>query len=219
MSICLAIDTTARRGSLAIADGDRILASRVLEPSDGFAAVVYSEAASLLETAGCGLAAVDVFAAASGPGSFTGVRVGLTAVKALAEGGGKAVVPVSNLRALASMAVAERTAAVLDARRGEIYAAVFGDKGDELIPESAFEWDAFRQQAGAALFVATSESVFGPEGTAPLPASSRRLIVENLAEPIARLANRSTQALPPELVEPNYIRRPDAERNWKSPLA
>ncbi len=72
---------------------------------------------------------VDCFAAASGPGSFTGVRVGLACVKGLAEALGKPAVAVSNLRAIASFGTAPWRAVVLDARRGEIYGAVYDAAG------------------------------------------------------------------------------------------
>ncbi len=218
MSVCLAIDTTSPRGSLALADGGGILGSRLVEASDGFAGILFGEIESLLGEAGVSLSDIDLYAAASGPGSFTGVRIGLTAVKSLAEAHGKQVAPVSNLLALAFGAPADRVAAVLDARRGEVYAAVFDVNCDPLIPESAFAWEEFRALAADALFVSTGAEVFGPASAAPLDESDRRLVVENLAEPIAALANRSPDAVVPEQVEPNYIRRPDAERNWKSPL-
>ena len=71
---------------------------------------------------------VDCFAAACGPGSFTGVRVGLAAVKGLAEATGKPVAGVSNLQALAWFGTAPLRACVLDARRGEIYGALYNSK-------------------------------------------------------------------------------------------
>ena len=73
---------------------------------------------------------MDCFAAASGPGSFTGVRVGLAAVKGLAEAAGKRVVAVSNLRALAFFGSAPLRATVIDARRGEVYAALYNSRLD-----------------------------------------------------------------------------------------
>lgn len=194
------------------------MASRLLETSDGFAGIVFGEIQALLSEAGVALADVDLYAAASGPGSFTGVRIGLTAVKSLAEVHGKGVVPVSNLRALSFRAPASRIAAVLDARRGEVYGAVFDVSGESLVSESAFAWEEFRAIAGDALFVSIGAEVFEPDGAAPLDASDKRLVVERLAEPIAAFASLSAEPVSPERVEPNYIRRPDAERNWKSPL-
>ena len=69
------------------------------------------------------------------PGSFTGVRIGLTAVKGLAEALGKPVVVISNLLALAACGSAPLRAAVIDARRGEVYGAVFDAGLREVLPE------------------------------------------------------------------------------------
>src|SRR2546428_315180 len=78
---------------------------------------------------------VDGFAGASGPGSFTGVRVGLTAVKGLAEATGRQVVGVSNLKALAWFGTRPLRAAVIDARRGVIYGAVYNSSLEEVSRE------------------------------------------------------------------------------------
>ena len=77
---------------------------------------------------------MDAFASASGPGSFTGVRVGLTAVKGLAEATGRKVIAVSNLQALAWHGSRPLRAAVLDARRGEVYGGVY-DAALQLVQE------------------------------------------------------------------------------------
>src|SRR5205807_1161741 len=79
------------------------------------------------------IADINLLAAASGPGTFTGVRVGLTAAKGLAAAGGKRVAPVSNLAATAMLALrAHGPAAIpvlfvplLDARRGQVYAGAY----------------------------------------------------------------------------------------------
>ena len=96
---------------------------------------VFQRIQQLLARHGVNVDQMDCFAAASGPGSFTGVRVGLTAVKGLAEATGKRVVAVSNLRALAFFGTAQLRAALLDARRGEVYGAVFNDRLEIVAPE------------------------------------------------------------------------------------
>ena len=70
------------------------------------------------------------------PGSFTGVRIGLACVKGLAEAYGKPVVAVSNLEVLAAFGEAPLRAVVLDARRGEVYGAVYNDRGEVILPEA-----------------------------------------------------------------------------------
>ncbi len=126
--LVLGIDTAARRGGVALADGDRILASRRIEAPKGFGDVLYTLIEELLAEAGAALGEIELFAAASGPGSFTGVRVGLTAAKALGEALGRPVVGVSNLAALAAAAdrdVAQR----FSMRAVEKSTALFSAKG------------------------------------------------------------------------------------------
>ncbi len=84
---------------------------------------------------------MECFAAASGPGSFTGVRVGLAAAKGLAEATGKRMVAVSNLRALAAFGTAPLRATVIDARRGEIYGAVYNSQLELVMPEVVTRFD------------------------------------------------------------------------------
>ena len=84
-----------------------------------------------------------------GPGSFTGVRVGLAAAKGLAEATGKRMVAVSNLRALASFGSAPLRAVVIDARRGEVYAAVYNSQLELVIPEAVLKFEDWLAQLPA----------------------------------------------------------------------
>ena len=96
----------------------------VLKPGDGFGHVLFSEIENLLTRHHLKLSDLDGFASASGPGTFTGVRVGLAAVKGLAEALSRKIVAVSNLKAMAEFGTLELRAPWIDARRGEIYGAV-----------------------------------------------------------------------------------------------
>ena len=94
----LAIDTTHAVGSIALVSGGRVVEEVMLDGGDGYGHLLF-EALGNLSVA---MAEVDGFAAACGPGAFTGVRIGLTAVKGLGEALGKPVYGVSNLEALLS---------------------------------------------------------------------------------------------------------------------
>src|ERR1700690_3230390 len=124
----LAIDTSGKHGSLALEQGALDGSCNVLEvvPLEGgtFSAQLIPQVASLLARHGRTKQDTGAFAAASGPGSFTGLRVGLAAVKALAEVLHKPIVAVSLLEAVAVASRARgKTIAALDAGRNEIYAA------------------------------------------------------------------------------------------------
>jgi tRNA threonylcarbamoyladenosine biosynthesis protein TsaB len=90
MGRILALDTTAEMGSIALYDGRlNQLHQTALHGPDGFGHILFDRLRGLLDREEVGIDEVDCFAAASGPGSFTGVRIGLTAAKGLAEATGK----------------------------------------------------------------------------------------------------------------------------------
>lgn len=158
------------------------------------------------------MSAVELYAAAAGPGSFTGVRVGLTAVKALAEMHGRKVVAVSNLAAIAHMAKAMGNATLLapvvDARRGEVAGAVYmRDMNRVLEPlvGTPAEFAARVADLGEALFCGPHASQYAPLG-APYVITSRAL-----AAAIARLAFTDA-AQDPAAADAEYVRRADVRK-------
>lgn len=194
--LVLALDTTTRVGGFALARDGEIVASRTLDAEKGLAAALFGEVEALLAEAGCALAEVDAFAALAGPGSFTGIRVGLAAAKALGEACGKPVLAVSNLEALASTGEGAMRAAVLPGRGGDVFGAIFDGDLRPLVSErqeSAETFEARAREAGA-----TVAAVHGP-----------------LAEAAAKLATRrlaeGAQAAP-EAADANYVERPAVEK-------
>ncbi|MEK7406583.1 MAG: tRNA (adenosine(37)-N6)-threonylcarbamoyltransferase complex dimerization subunit type 1 TsaB [Acidobacteriota bacterium] len=211
----LALDTTTEFGSLALVAGDHVVEEVLLRAPDGFGHILYEHLGRLLVRHGWKPGEVDCFAAAAGPGSFTGVRIGLAAVKGLAEAAGKPVVAVSNLQALAFFGTAALRATVLDARRGEIYGAVYGPALEVVSPEvvTAFPQWLERLPEGDLEFLATDFSPFraalaGTRFTgAPVCEVPRAL-----AGAIGRIAAarfRAGLARDPAAIEANYVRRPD----------
>jgi len=194
----LAIDTTSELGSIAITDDQRVIEEIVLQSGDGFAHVLFGEIENLLARHNLRLADIDGFASASGPGTFTGVRVGLTAVKGLAEAMSRPVVAVSNLRAMAFLGAGGLRAPWIDARRGEIYGAVYNASLEPVCEEVVMKHDAWLASLPAG--VATISE--------PRP----------LAGAIGRIAAREFadgRGLDPAAVDANYVRRSDAEMLWK----
>ncbi|MGD0497049.1 MAG: tRNA (adenosine(37)-N6)-threonylcarbamoyltransferase complex dimerization subunit type 1 TsaB [Bryobacteraceae bacterium] len=219
--LLLAVDATHEYGSLALARGGETIEELLLHAPSGFAHVLFGSLAELLERHRMKIGDIDCFAAASGPGSFTGVRVGLAFVKGLAEALSKPAVAVSNLRALASFGSAPLRAAVLDARRGEIYGAVYDAAGALVSPEVVTKFAAWLDQLppGDLELISTDFTPYRAAlaGTrfeaAPAVTAPRAM-----AAAIARIAAAEYlrgKALDPAALDANYVRRSDAELFWK----
>jgi len=130
-ALLLGVDTCGTTGSIALGRvrgvGIELLGLMELEGGE-FAARLVAGMAELLASAGVKLGELAGLVAVAGPGSFTGIRIGLAAVKAIAESGGLPVVTVSRLALLAAGAQAD--CAVLDAHRGQFYCGMYGAGAD-----------------------------------------------------------------------------------------
>jgi tRNA threonylcarbamoyladenosine biosynthesis protein TsaB len=217
----LALDTTSEFGSLAVRAGGETIAEIGLHAPEGFAHLIFPAITNLLKDAGVSLEQVDCFAAASGPGSFTGVRVGVAAIKGLAEATGKRAVGVSNLRAMSSFGNLAHRAVVLDARRSEVFAGIYNEQLDIVVPEAVLKFSTWLENLRLPLyeFIWMSGAPFRSalEGTrfADMP------LIEvpcNLAAAVAycaQLDGQNGKWLDPAVLDANYVRRSDAELFWK----
>ena len=220
--LTLAVDTTAEFGSIALADELCVREEALLHAPQGFSQVLFGEIEALLARQRVLLSEIDLFAGASGPGSFTGVRVGLSAIKGLAEVLGKQVVAVSNLQALAEFGNSDARATVIDARRGEVYAALYDSSGRQIIPEVVLPFGKF-----LALLPEHQVEWISQDFELFLPALAgtrfERYPIVNapraIAAAVARIAIRRAVgglAQDPATIEANYVRRSDAELLYKS---
>jgi tRNA threonylcarbamoyladenosine biosynthesis protein TsaB len=120
--IILALDTSARCTSIALARGGQVIASSVMPGDERRSERLWLDVGELLQRAGLTIEAIDLFGACVGPGGFTGLRVGLAAVKGLAAATGKPVSGVTALEAAASTAGrATAVCAMVGAYKGEVY--------------------------------------------------------------------------------------------------
>jgi tRNA threonylcarbamoyladenosine biosynthesis protein TsaB len=213
----LAVDTTHEFGSLALARGAELIEELPLHAPTGFAHVLYQHLATLLQKHGPKVADIDCFAAASGPGSFTGVRVGLACVKGLAEALGKSAVAVSNLQALSTFGSAPLRAVVLDARRGEIYGAVYDAAARPVTAEVVAKFPEWLSTVPSGDIEFISQGPLAVQfmllGTS-FETARVTLAPRSLAAAVARLAFDATPSDPAAL-DANYVRRSDAELFWK----
>jgi len=133
----LAVDTSSERGSVCISEDGEILGEVRLRRSVQHSDRLFRSVDFLLRYVPFGLPDIDLFAAARGPGSFTGLRVGLAAMEAFASAHGKPGIGVSTLEALAwKCGIREQLIApVIDARRGEVYAALYRRESDGALGE------------------------------------------------------------------------------------
>jgi len=205
--LILAVDTTSEQGSIALLRDEDLLEEVPIHAPDGFAHVLYGHLAELLGRHALKIVEIDCFAAASGPGSFTGVRIGLACVKGLAEATGRPAVAVSNLQAIASFGSAPLRAAVLDARRGEVYGAVYDAESRLAAPETVATLDAWVKSLpdGVGEFLA-----YGFNPAIPVV----QVVSSALAGAVARLAAKA-EPQDPAALDANYVRRSDAELKWK----
>ena len=168
-------------------------------------------ATRLLDAAGLTFGDLDRVVVGVGPGTFTGLRIGVATARALAQGSGAELIGVSTLRALAANAEGRPVLAVLDARRGEAFVA--GYEGDaEVLAPAAVTPQMLADLARPDLLAVGDGSVRFREVLEPagveIPADGSPLHqVSALA--LARLA--STQEATSESVTPEYVRLPDAE--------
>src|SRR6266446_254888 len=218
--ILLAIDTSGKQGSIALAragerpgDGSDVEVIEVAPLAGGtFSAQLVPQIAALLSSRGFTKSDIGAFVVGAGPGSFTGLRIGLAAVKALAEVLGKPIAPVSLLEVCVFTSGAQgRVMAALDAGRGDVYV------GEYEIPPTAGQVP--REQIltrSEFLSQAKGWTVVTPDSV--LAAAGAGLLVSTLP-PISAAAVaglgwhkiQSGETVTPAQLEANYIRRTDAE--------
>ena len=231
--LILALDTSTRAGSIALLRDSEVLAEISAREDTPYSTRLFRDLELLRSRAQFRMDQVDIFAVAAGPGSFTGLRVGLTAVKGWAEVYAKPIAPISGLEAIAAQARRlheasyEMICPFLDARKGHVFGSTYrrrpGQSGElQLVGEEALlTVEEFlgkvKQNCGAGLAVlvsATPEVLPHDLVESVVPGAQIVQVSASLAPAIGRLgldrANRG------ELVDAlgldaNYIRRSDAE--------
>ena len=238
--LVLALDTTTRQGSIALAREGAIIGMYAGDANTTHGERLPGDLVRLLDAHALRVADVDVFAVASGPGSFTGLRIGIATMQGLALANGKSLVGISALDALNDVALRSQPSALspepshspqpsafgpdsevctwMDAQRGQVFSAIYSGR---IVLESAMvekPADILRR--------------WQPEGSRPHvfigdgalmyrdlihQAEPNALIIDPvgpLAPAIARLAAAYIElhgAASPDAIRPIYIRRSDAE--------
>jgi tRNA threonylcarbamoyladenosine biosynthesis protein TsaB len=222
--LILAIDTSGKSGGITLAEantGSFHVVETAAIAGGTFSAQLIPTLAALLKKHGYGVKELGGFAAASGPGSFTGLRVGLSAIKGLAETLHKPIATVSVLEALASLADREgKVVAAMDAGRKELFLGLYEKSAGELYRQRE---ELLTQQDFLATLATERPAVIitGDSVLAELAAASHSAVVVVTSpgsEVIARIGAHKLLAgetVSVEALDANYLRRSDAEIFFK----
>jgi tRNA threonylcarbamoyladenosine biosynthesis protein TsaB len=233
--LILSLDTTTRAGSAAVLRDDSVLAVLGGDAARTHGERLPGELAEVLRMGGVTLQDIDLLAVARGPGAFTGLRIGLAAMQALAMVTSRPVVGVSALDALAAAAFESRAVeqarvyAWMDAARGEVFAAAYDAAGirggvptltaltEPEVDSPAAILERWRAAGVLSAGPSAAAGSFAGDGAVRFEAllrGSPSVPVSALAPTIGRLALRMAGEgdHQPHALQPLYVRRPDAER-------
>lgn len=232
----LAIETATMLGGVALMDDDLgLVAERRLNVKSTHSERLMPELSGMLELCGVSVSGLDAVAVSIGPGAFTGLRIGLAAAKGLAMSAGIKLVPVPTLEALAlCLPLMDRpVCTMLDARRGQVYAALYNTSGGtptEIMPPCAIRAGAFASRisgmsgignAHDVVFIGQGATVYREEITSNFKGKAS-FAPPNLNVPspasVAALGLSLLRAggLPdPIALGPLYIRKSEAELGQK----
>jgi tRNA threonylcarbamoyladenosine biosynthesis protein TsaB len=214
----LAIDTALAACSAAVLDTRHVavVASETLPMTRGHAEAVMPLIARVMDQAGLDFATLDRIAVTTGPGSFTGLRVGISAARGIALAAGKPAVGLSTLAGFAAPHIAEdddtTVVAAIDARHEHVYLQVFGAGGKTVVPPRIAPLrEAVRAAAASpARIVGSGAELIARQWPKSEPAP---VLVEQLGAPdigwIARLGAAAADGHGPP--KPLYLRAPDAQ--------
>jgi tRNA threonylcarbamoyladenosine biosynthesis protein TsaB len=234
--LILALDTSSPSGSLAVLHGEKVIGAVSTSTGEVYSSWMFRELEFLLGELSVKMEQFELFAVAAGPGSFTGLRVGLTAVKAWAEVYRK---PIAAVSALEAVAVQARSGAplivpALDARRGQVYFGLYrraGDgagnslelDGEEYVMTPAEFFEAVRLRAGGTEFaiVTPAPDLFSSAPSQQqlaalrMPVEAASAVLAPLIGQLGFLRAQSGGLVDPLTLDANYVRRTDAEMHWK----
>lgn len=239
--LILGFDTTGPHGGAALGRDGESLGEERAEGKANYSVALFEMVDRLLARAGLRLADVDLFAAATGPGSFTGIRVGLAAAQGWAKAFGRPVRGVSIFEAMVAQAdpTAGTVVPLLDARRGEFYVGVFrSERHDEAGEHLGRGWkpagegmvldpahiaalaqDLLRGPGPGVAFIAHEHDEAVPGLRSVIPEAVQWITVPSShAGAIARVALQAFhegRVQGPDELDACYIRRSDAELNWR----
>jgi tRNA threonylcarbamoyladenosine biosynthesis protein TsaB len=232
--LILALDTSSPAGSLAVVRDEKVIGVVSALAEEIFSSRMFRQLEFLMGELSLTLDKIDLLAVAAGPGSFTGLRVGLTAAKGWAEVYDKPIAAVSALEAVAIQAHSQAPilVPVTDARRGQIYFGLYQRRedsagnglaldGDECAATPAEFLESLRARAGNSemtIVTPTPEVILGAMSRIETAPPRVETVSSVLAPLIGQLGYRHAQQgklFDALSLDANYVRRADAEAKWK----
>ena len=228
----LALECSATPASCAIVEDTKIIAQSFINVKLTHSQTLLPLVSSMLKASLTDLDDIDAFAITSGPGSFTGIRIGISAIKGLACAENKPCYAVSTLRAIAENFCGTEciVCAVMDARCNQVYNALFSVSGDTvtrlcddravMIEEVCSELESLKENNlpifisgdGADIFYTAAKDIKNIKKAPPLSQWQNAAAVGLVAEK----EQKNTKPLSPEELLPFYLRLPQAERELKN---
>jgi len=204
----LAVDTALGACSVAVLDGDAVLAHQFVEMTRGHAEALAPMVDGTMRKAGIAFAALDRLAVTTGPGTFTGQRVGLAFMRGLRVGLKKPLIGVTTLEAMAAATKRDRAAAIHDAKRDEAYLLLWENGATVLAPVVMSFADAtarIRAFGPSALCGTGAEAAYAMLGA--------DFVLTRIHQPDALWVGRLALArpAPDQPPAPLYLRPPDAK--------
>jgi tRNA threonylcarbamoyladenosine biosynthesis protein TsaB len=215
--LILGVDTSGKNGSLALVrfEGENARTLEVVPLEGGtFSAQLVPQISLLLSKHNLTKSDIDAFAVASGPGSFTGLRVGLAAIKALAEILQKPIASVSLLEVIARGAEVDGPViAALDAGRGEVFAGAYEFRGhsSSRVPEELVTLDELQSRTWASRVITPDQKLAERLKEVSIDVT---VVPQPRADWVARIGHEKIgkgEVVSPEALDATYIRRSDAE--------
>ncbi len=218
------VDTCSMAATSAIFDGDKLLAQTVINHKKTHSQKIMPQIENLFSLSELSAKDIDAFAAAVGPGSFTGVRIGVATVKGMAQALNKPCVPVSTLEALAFPLsfFPGIVCPILDARRGQVYNALF-ENGKRIRQDRALSLSELLEE------IKDKNVIFCGDGAAPYKEDilkekpdanfAPKILTMNLAGSVCEIAYKKYEkgeAVSARELVPSYIRLSQAEQSAKN---
>ncbi len=218
----LAIDTSSVYASCAILSNNEIVSEVSFNSGCVHSKSLMPSIELCLNNAGLDISDIDLFSSVAGPGSFTGVRIGVCAIKGLAQACNKPCIGVNTLDCLSRNLICEKLVCpILDARREQVYCAVY-KSGAQIFPASAIPFSELASFLGdrEVIFLGDGIEAFKQEiaklknaSAAPANlcytrASSAAIIAKELFDPSKNFS--------PEALDAIYLRKPQAEREYEN---